>query len=219
VSHSSDERGTELRDLFFESAQELLQSLNDSALRLEKSPQDLEIVREIRRTVHTLKGDAAACSFRELSEAAHELEDALALEQVPTGASLAEVAFAAADMFNHMLNAYRKHKKPAAAESLHRRRPLEDDHRNEQAPQRQQNETGHDQEHEAESDAQSGQDGRSDHRCQTPPTRLNVSPMVRSARPSRMSWTASTSAASVQNVAKNEIRPASTAPKSPNTSP
>jgi len=120
VSHSSDERGTELRDLFFESAQELLQSLNDSALRLEKSPQDLEIVREIRRTVHTLKGDAAACSFRELSEAAHELEDALALEQVPTGASLAEVAFAAADMFNHMLNAYRKHKKPAAAESLHK---------------------------------------------------------------------------------------------------
>ena len=120
MSHSSDERGTELRDLFFESAQELLQSLNDSALRLEKSPQDLEIVREIRRTVHTLKGDAAACSFRELSEAAHELEDALALEQVPTGASLAEVAFAAADMFNHMLNAYRKHKKPAAAESLHK---------------------------------------------------------------------------------------------------
>ena len=120
VSHSSDERGAELRDLFFESAQELLQSLNDSALRLEKSPQDLEIVREIRRTVHTLKGDAAACSFRELSEAAHELEDALALEQVPTGASLADVAFAAADMFNHMLNAYRKHKKPAAAESLHK---------------------------------------------------------------------------------------------------
>ena len=81
---------------------------------------DLEIVREIRRTVHTLKGDAAACSFRELSEAAHELEDALALEQIPTGASLADVAFAAADIFNNMLNAYRKHKKPAAAESLHK---------------------------------------------------------------------------------------------------
>ena len=120
MSHTSDERGAELRDLFFESAQELLQSLNDSALNLEKNPQDLEIVREIRRTVHTLKGDAAACSFRELSEAAHELEDALALEQIPTGASLADVAFAAADTFNSMLNAYRKHKKPAAADNLHK---------------------------------------------------------------------------------------------------
>jgi len=118
VSHSSDERGAELRDLFFETAQELLQNLNDSALKLEKDPHDLEIVREIRRTVHTLKGDAAACSFRELSEAAHELEDALAVEQAPAGDSLAEVAFAAADTFHGMLNAYRKNKKPPAAESL-----------------------------------------------------------------------------------------------------
>jgi two-component system chemotaxis sensor kinase CheA len=120
VSHLSDERGAELRDLFFETAQELLQALNDGALKLEKHPEDLEVVREIRRTVHTLKGDAAACGFRELSEAAHELEDALALETIPAGGSLAEVAFAAADTFGAMLNAYRKHKKPAANDSLHK---------------------------------------------------------------------------------------------------
>ena len=120
MSHTSDERGAELRDLFFETAQELLQTLNDSALKLEKNPEDLEIVREIRRTVHTLKGDAAACSFRELSEIAHEFEDALAIEQIPAGSSLAEVAFAAADAFNGMLAAYRKRKKPASPDSLHK---------------------------------------------------------------------------------------------------
>jgi len=120
VSHLSDERGAELRDLFFETAQELLQALNDGALKLEKHPKDLEVVREIRRTVHTLKGDAAACGFRELSEAAHELEDALALETIPTGGSLAEVAFAAADVFSTMLSAYRKNKKPPANDSLHK---------------------------------------------------------------------------------------------------
>ena len=70
----------ELRQLFFESAQELLQLLNDEALRLEKHPGDVEIIRGIRRSVHTLKGDSAACGYRELSEVAHELEDALALE-------------------------------------------------------------------------------------------------------------------------------------------
>jgi two-component system, chemotaxis family, sensor kinase CheA len=120
MSQFSDERGAELRELFFETAQELLQALNDGALKLEKHPEDLETVREIRRTVHTLKGDAAACSFRELSEAAHELEDALALETIPAGSSLADVAFAAADTFSAMLKAYRKGKKPASAETLHK---------------------------------------------------------------------------------------------------
>ena len=53
---SPDERGAELRELFFETSQELLQALNDEALKLEKQPGDEEIVRSIRRTVHTLKG-------------------------------------------------------------------------------------------------------------------------------------------------------------------
>jgi two-component system, chemotaxis family, sensor kinase CheA len=105
---SSDERGAEMRELFFETSQELLQTLNDEALKLEKRPADAELVRSIRRIVHTLKGDAAACGFRELSNAAHELEDALALESAASHGSLAEVAFAAADTFSSMLTAYRK---------------------------------------------------------------------------------------------------------------
>ena len=111
-----DDRAAEMRELFFETAQELLQSLNDEALKLEKHPADEELVRSIRRIVHTLKGDAAACGFRELSNAAHELEDALALESASSHGSLAEIAFTAADTFNAMLTAYRhKGKMPSAA--------------------------------------------------------------------------------------------------------
>ncbi len=108
MSQPSDERMAELRELFFESAQELLQALNDEALKLEKHPGDSEIVRSIRRVVHTLKGDAAACGYRELSEVAHELEDALALESAAAHTTLAEVAFTAADLFSAMLASYRK---------------------------------------------------------------------------------------------------------------
>src|SRR5450432_2360668 len=105
-----------MRELFFETAQELLQSLNEEALKLERNPQDAELVRSIRRIVHTLKGDAAACGFRELSNAAHELEDALALESAGSHGSLVEIAFTAADTFNAMLTAYRhKGKMPSAA--------------------------------------------------------------------------------------------------------
>ena len=108
----SDERANELRDLFFESAQELLQTLNDEGLELEQRPRDPEIVRDIRRTVHTLKGDSAACGFRELSELAHEMEDALTNEVAASGnANLVELVLNAADSFDSMLSAYRSHSK------------------------------------------------------------------------------------------------------------
>ncbi len=101
-----DERGAELRELFFETSQELLQALNDESLKLEKNPGDEEIVRSIRRAVHTLKGDSAACGLRELSELAHQFEDALSLESAACHGALAEISFAAADVFAAMLAAY-----------------------------------------------------------------------------------------------------------------
>jgi two-component system chemotaxis sensor kinase CheA len=106
VTDSPDERGAELRELFFETSQELLQALNEESLKLENHPGDEEIVRSIRRTVHTLKGDAAACGLRELSELAHQFEDALSLETAAAHGALAEIAFAAADVFAAMLASY-----------------------------------------------------------------------------------------------------------------
>src|SRR6202048_1093203 len=103
----ADEPGAELRELFFETAQELLQALNEESLKLEKKPGDEEIVRAIRRTVHTLKGDSAACGLRELSELAHQFEDALSLESAASHAAVAEIAFATADIFSEMIAAYR----------------------------------------------------------------------------------------------------------------
>ena len=121
MMHSSDERSAELRELFFETSQELLQALNDEALKLEKQPGDEEIVRSIRRTVHTLKGDSAACGLRELSELAHQFEDALSLEGTASHAAVAEIAFAAADVFVEMIGAYRSGKKLPSTKSLSKR--------------------------------------------------------------------------------------------------
>jgi two-component system chemotaxis sensor kinase CheA len=118
VTEFPDERAAELKELFFETAAELLQSLNEETLKLEKNPGDLEAVRTIRRIVHTLKGDSAAVGYRELSELAHELEDAFALEAGGAHTSLAEVAFAAADSFSAMLSCYRDGTKPPSAEPV-----------------------------------------------------------------------------------------------------
>jgi two-component system, chemotaxis family, sensor kinase CheA len=121
MTNSPDERGAELRELFFETSQELLQALNEEALKLEKKPGDEEIVRGIRRTVHTLKGDSAACGLRELSELAHQFEDALSLEEAATQAAVAEIAFTAADVFTAMIAAYRKGTKLPGTASLRKK--------------------------------------------------------------------------------------------------
>jgi two-component system, chemotaxis family, sensor kinase CheA len=113
-----DDRMGELRQLFFESAGELVQKLNEEAMQLEKSPTDAETTRSLRRTVHTLKGDSAACGFRELSELCHEFEDVLTLGNTESAALVPEIALRAADVFVALLEAYRNGTKPPSVQSL-----------------------------------------------------------------------------------------------------
>jgi two-component system chemotaxis sensor kinase CheA len=113
VNFFSDERAAELRDLFFESAQDLLQELNEAGILLETNPADSDALARVRRAMHTLKGDAAACGFRQLSELAHDLEDlltpALVIER---GEVVAEIVLSAADSFHAMLGAHRGNLQP-----------------------------------------------------------------------------------------------------------
>ena len=119
MSFPPDEQASELRDLFFESAQEILQGMNEAGLALEERPGDVDQLRSVRRAVHTLKGDSAACGYRELSELAHELEDVLTPELARQNAGLiAEVILTAADTFHEMLAAYRNSMQPPAGGAL-----------------------------------------------------------------------------------------------------
>jgi two-component system, chemotaxis family, sensor kinase CheA len=120
LSRTPEDRSSELRALFFESANELLQSLNEAGLELETRPTDEEVIRRVRRAVHTLKGDSAACGFNKLSELAHELEDVLTPQIAQArGADLAEVVLAAADSFGAMLMAYQRRREPPSVDALH----------------------------------------------------------------------------------------------------
>ena len=119
MSFIPEDRGSELRALFFESANELLQSLNESGLELEARPSDEQVIRSVRRVVHTLKGDSAACGFSKLSEITHELEDVLNPQMGAThGAKFAELVLIAADTFESMLSAYQRNLPPPTVEPL-----------------------------------------------------------------------------------------------------
>jgi two-component system chemotaxis sensor kinase CheA len=119
MNRPPDDRNSELRALFFESANEVLQSLNEAGLELEANPADVEVIRRVRRAVHTLKGDSAACGFHKLSELAHELEDVLSPQVGEArGSRLADLVLVAADSFGALLSAYQRNVEPPSTESL-----------------------------------------------------------------------------------------------------
>jgi two-component system chemotaxis sensor kinase CheA len=119
MSRPPEDRNSELRALFFESATEVLQSLNEAGLELEASPADVDVIRRVRRAVHTLKGDSAACGFHKLSELAHELEDVLSPQIGESrGSRLADLVLVAADSFGALLNAYQRNVDPPSTESV-----------------------------------------------------------------------------------------------------
>jgi len=120
VTQPLDERASDLRELFFETAHELLQSLNEDGLALERGTGGEEAIRRVRRVVHTLKGDAAAIGMRELSQLAHDFEDVLTPElAAERAADVAEAVLAAADTFESLLSAAAKNLPSPGGESLH----------------------------------------------------------------------------------------------------
>ena len=63
--------------MFLEESMENLSKLNDSLLELEQKPDDLEVVNEIFRVSHTIKGMSATMGYMKMSELTHKMEDVL----------------------------------------------------------------------------------------------------------------------------------------------
>lgn len=60
---------------FQEEAQDLLQRLNEGVITLEASPDDRELIDQMLRDAHTLKGSSRMVGLIEISDVAHRLED------------------------------------------------------------------------------------------------------------------------------------------------
>lgn len=74
---------SQYKDLFITEAQEHLDALNKFLLQLESDPRNLDVVTEIFRSAHTLKGMSATMGYDQLTELAHEMENLL--EHLRTG--------------------------------------------------------------------------------------------------------------------------------------
>ena len=67
------------RDLFFEETDEYLQTLNECLLLLEKDPENSNVLDEIFRAAHTLKGMAATMGYKTMTDLTHMMESVLEL--------------------------------------------------------------------------------------------------------------------------------------------
>ena len=66
-----------LKEIFIEEANEVIEKLNIDIINFEEDPTDKELLNELFRGVHTLKGSANSFGFSRLGEFVHHFEDAL----------------------------------------------------------------------------------------------------------------------------------------------
>ena len=64
-------------EIFIEESKENLQNMNSNLLYLENNPDDINILNEIFRVAHTLKGMSATMGFNNVTHFTHEMENVL----------------------------------------------------------------------------------------------------------------------------------------------
>jgi len=98
---------SQYKELFITEAQEHLDYLNKFMLELESDPGNLEVVTEIFRSAHTLKGMSATMGYDQLTELAHEMENLL--EELRVGdtsvdSHVIDILLACVDTIDAMVN-------------------------------------------------------------------------------------------------------------------
>ncbi len=97
---------SDIVDFFLVEASEHLQLLNDGLLSLEENSDDLNVVDEIFRSAHTIKGSAAMLGFHVVSKLAHKMEDILGNirdQEIELSESLIDLLLQTVDTLNMLV--------------------------------------------------------------------------------------------------------------------
>ncbi|MDL0418860.1 chemotaxis protein CheA [Caldibacillus thermoamylovorans] len=94
-------------EVFIEESREHIQSCNENLLKLENDPDNLELINEVFRSAHTLKGMSATMGFEDMANLTHQMENVL--DGVRNGkykfsSELLDIIFMAIDHLESMVN-------------------------------------------------------------------------------------------------------------------
>ncbi|PKG24919.1 chemotaxis protein CheA [Niallia nealsonii] len=93
-------------EVFIEESKEHLQACNEHLLELEKNPGNIQIVNEIFRSAHTLKGMSATMGYEDLASLTHQMEnvlDAIRNQKIAFTPEILDVIFLAVDDLEAMI--------------------------------------------------------------------------------------------------------------------
>ncbi|PLX19539.1 MAG: hypothetical protein C0601_01405 [Candidatus Muiribacterium halophilum] len=91
---------------FLEEAYEKIEIINDNLLNLEKNPEDENILNEIFRAAHTVKGSAGTMGFESVQNVMHKIEnifDELRKKNLEFSINLNDMLFKGMDAINEMI--------------------------------------------------------------------------------------------------------------------
>jgi two-component system chemotaxis sensor kinase CheA len=94
-------------DIFLEESNEHLESLNNCLLELERNPADREVLDEIFRISHTIKGMAGTMGFNRTAELTHEMEnllDDIRKHKISVDTGLVDLLFECLDELQIIIN-------------------------------------------------------------------------------------------------------------------
>lgn len=94
-------------EVFIDESNEHLQSCSESLLVLEQNPDNIEIVNDIFRNAHTLKGMSATMGFEDIADLTHKMEnvlDAIRNHKIQVTAELLDVVFESVDHLEEMVS-------------------------------------------------------------------------------------------------------------------
>ncbi len=93
--------------IFIEEANEHVQSLNQCLLQMEKDPGDKDVLNEIFRVAHTIKGMAGTMGFTKMTKLTHDMENvlhAIRNDEIKVTSGLVDVLFKCLDALENYVN-------------------------------------------------------------------------------------------------------------------
>ncbi|MEA1975441.1 MAG: chemotaxis protein CheA [Bacillota bacterium] len=97
-----------LQQIFIEEATDLLKDLENSLIELEDRPTDFELINQIFRAMHTIKGSAALTGMTDISDFVHHAEDLLDQirhETIEVNPDIIDILLKSSDLIKEMVNA------------------------------------------------------------------------------------------------------------------
>ena len=94
-------------EIFIDETKEHLQNLSDQLMVLEQEPENMDVINEIFRAAHSLKGMAGTMGFKRMQRLTHDMENVfqeIRSENMKVESELIDVLFRALDALEAYLN-------------------------------------------------------------------------------------------------------------------